>query len=91
MKKTLIFAITVLSMVACKKEGHMYKCSYKTPGDHFYTATNYFFREEKDSVAAVNWYRQTEAYASIITQCDTMWIEYWGTYEEWCDIGKNGK
>ena len=94
--KNLIFIISVVVvMSSCQKEGHMYKCCYTTPNSWMdqnhtskYVTTNFFFREDKDSIGAVNWYKQTEAYAEISTRCDSMWIEYWGTYEDWT---KNGR
>lgn len=87
MKKTLIIAIAALSMIACKKSGVVYKFNYTTPNDHFYVATNYFFRDYRDDKEAVQWYKETDAWKDISTKCDTFWVEYWGTYDEWKSIG----
>ena len=86
--KKIILVLVVLACVACKKNGVVYKASYTTPTDHTYTATNYFYMDYEDDGAALEFYKGTEAYKEISAKCDTFWIEYWGTYEEWKSIGK---
>ena len=87
MKKTLIFAITIMSMVACKKPGYVYKANFMDKAK-FYggdksgsITTNFFFMDMKDSTAAANWYVQTDAYKDNITKCDSFWVEFDG--EDW--------
>jgi len=68
----------------------MYKACYTTPNGWLNQnqttksiTTSFFYRETKDSVAAANWFKQTEAYVDIEAKCDSFWVEYWGTADEW--------
>lgn len=90
MKKTLIFAIAVMSMVACKKPGYVYKANFMDKAK-FYgggdlsgsITTNFFFMDMKDSTAAANWYIQTDAYKSNIAKCDSFWVEFECNGDDW--------
>ena len=95
MKKTLIFAVTILSMVACKKNGHMYKAIHAqhVSPEHYQGldttyATDFFYRDYRDDKEAWAWYQNTDAYKTEAPKSDSTWVEYWGTYEEWKSIGK---
>lgn len=98
MKKAILGIMVVAAMASCKKEGYVYKCSYTTPNGWVNSnntiksvATNFFIRDIKDSVGAVNWYKQTDAYRHAIEMgADSLWITYWGTAEEWKDAEKAG-
>lgn len=89
MKKVLL-VLAVMSVVACKKPGHVYKANFMDK-DRFYgggdmsgsITTNFFFTDIKDSTAAANWYINTDAYRDNIARCDSFWVEYWGTADEW--------
>lgn len=90
MKKLTIIAFAVLSMAACKKDGHMYKACYTTPNEwlngHHTTklvTTNFFQYDTKDSIGALNWYKQTDGYKIIEARCDSFWVEYACTVNEW--------
>jgi len=87
MKKILI-VVALMSTFACKKNGYMYKAyhaQHVTSG-HYYGldttyATDFFFREDKDSAAAWAWYQKTDAFKNVPS--DSTWIEYYCTAEEW--------
>ena len=90
MKKLAVIAFVILSMTACKKDGHVYKASF-IDKDKLYggqdlsgsITTNFFIMDTKDSIAALEFYKQTEGYKMQITRCDSFCIEYWGTAAEW--------
>lgn len=89
MKKSLIFIISCFTIMSCKKQGHVYEAKFMDK-DKYYSldksgsiTTNFFFTDDKDSLAAIEWYIKTEAYKDNINRCDSFWIEYWGTADEW--------
>jgi hypothetical protein len=95
MKNLIIIIAVVVIGTSCKKEeGYMYKAcySYKTSQNETQYSSNFFPREMKDSASAYEWYKQTDAYrhAMVDMKADTLWIEYWGTMEEWIENGKKG-
>lgn len=94
MKKILLIAITAITFTACeKKPGTMYKFCYQTPSDHFTIATNFFPMMSdvpNDTASALAWYKGTPAWKDISTRCDTFWVEYWGTWDEWKESEKQG-
>jgi len=90
MKNLIILISSVVVLSSCQKDGHMYKACYTTPNGWLNQnqttksiTTSFFYRETKDSVAAANWFKQTEAYEDIEAKCDSFWVEYWGTADEW--------
>lgn len=90
MKKLFVVTAIFMSMIACKKSGHVYKASF-IDKDKLYgggdlsgsITTNFFFRDEKDSIAALEFYKQTDAYKDNIAKCDSFCIEYFCTSAEW--------
>jgi hypothetical protein len=90
MKKTLIIAIAVMSMAACKKSGYYYKANFMDK-TKFYSGqdisgsiiTNFFIVDIKDSTAAANWYVQTDAYKDNIARCDSFWVEFDCDANDW--------
>lgn len=90
MKKLSVVVIALLSMASCTKDGHMYKACFINKSKLYgggdvsgSITTNFFIRDDKDSLAAVEWYKKTDAYKIEITRCDSFCIVYWGTAEEW--------
>lgn len=90
MKKAFILVAACLSMIACKKEGYVYKANFmdKTKfyggGDLSGSITTTFFTVNvKDSISAVNFYIKTEAYSKEIAKCDSFWVDYICTANEW--------
>lgn len=96
MKNLFAATIILLSMSACKKNGYMYKAVHAqhVPPEHYYGldttyATDFFFREDKDSAAAWAWYQQTDAYKDMAPVSDSTWIEFECSYEEWKEKERN--
>ncbi len=81
--KKILLVLGLGIMASCGKEGVVYKFNYKADITQSYTITNFFVREYRDDKAALEWYKTTEAWELIKNDCDTFWIEYYGTYEEW--------
>jgi hypothetical protein len=94
MKKIVLFASVIVSMVACRKDetGFMYKATHEyqdSKGKTGYT-TDFFKMPCYDSTAAWNHYTQTEVYKNMSTWTDTTYIEYYCTVEEWIASGEVG-
>jgi len=90
MKKITIIAATLISMIACTKDGYMYKAYHAqhVPPNHYQGvdtlyATDFFYMEDKDDGAAWAWYQKTDAYKDLAPRSDSTWVEYHCTYEEW--------
>jgi len=90
MKKTLIIAITSLSIMSCQKEGYVYKANFMNKSKYYSgqdvsgsITTNFFNVDMNDSMYAANWYVKTDAYRDEIAKCDSFWVEYVCDVKDW--------
>ena len=84
MRLAVAMAMLTLVMSACSKQdsGYVYKCEYNVRGK-WYNAANYFIRPTQDLASAEASYKTSEAYADIKLASDSIWFEYYCTYDEW--------
>ena len=93
--KWISVLIGCICFASCQKQdGYIYKACYTTPHGWVNAnqttrsvATNFFTVDIQDSAYAMQWYMKTDAYhnAMVTAGADSLWIEYWGTLEEWQD------
>lgn len=81
--KKVILVLVVMGLTSCSKDGVMYKFCSKADKNQPYTTTNFFIRDHRDDKAALEWYKTTEAWDVIKSNCDTCWVEYWGKVKDW--------
>lgn len=83
MRWAVVVAMLTLVMSACSKdEGYVYKCEYTEKGK-WYNSANYFVRPTQDIASAEAWYKTSEAYVDVQANADSIWFEYYCTYNEW--------
>ena len=94
MKKIIVAVALMAGLTSCEKEytGYMFKCEYSVHGlyldkykQHQVNAANYFRSESVNVDVAFNEYKATKAYKDVVAVADSVWFDYYCTYQEWKD------
>ena len=94
MKKIIVAVALITGLTSCNKEeeGYMFRCKYSIHGlyldqykQHQIQAANFFKCLSPSETVASEEYKKTEAYKDVVAVADSIWIDYYCTYQEWKD------